>query len=167
MKKLLIIFGLITIASITCNAQTTITGKIMTKKGEPVMFANIAIKDSFDGTSSNLDGEFSFITSKNGEQIIMVSCIGYEPIEKAILLNRPTVQLEIILKPSVSEIDAVYITAGSFEASDEKRTVVMKSVDIGSTAGALGDITGAIETLLGTQTVGESSGLYVRGGSGS
>lgn len=167
MKKILILFVLITIASITCNAQTTITGKIITKKGEPVMFANIAIKGSFDGTSSNLDGEFSFITSKNGEQIIMVSCIGYQAIKKAILLNEPIVQLDIILKPSVSEIDAVYITAGAFEASEEKRAVNMKSTDIGTTAGALGNIIGAIETLPGTQTVGESNGLFVRGGSGS
>ena len=43
----------------------------------------------------------------------------------------------------------------------------MRSVDIGTTAGAMGDITGAIEKLPGTQTIGESSGLFVRGGSGS
>lgn len=167
MKKLLVVFGLLTIVSIKCNAQITVHGKLMTKKGEPVMFANIAIKGSFDGASSNLDGEFSFKTFKKGEQIIMVSCIGYEAVEKVILLNGETFQLDIILKPCVNEIDAVYITAGAFEASDEKRTVVMKSVDIGSTAGALGDISGAIETLPGTQTVGESNGLFVRGGSGN
>ena len=167
MKKLLVAFSFLTIVGITCSAQTTVNGKLMTKKGEPIMFANIAIKGSFDGTSSNVNGEYSFITSEKGEHITMVSCIGYQTIEKSVVLDNPTIQIDFILKPSINEIGTVYITAGSFEASDEKRTVVMRSVDIGSTAGALGDITGAIETLPGTQTVGESSGLFVRGGSGS
>lgn len=55
------------------------------------------------------------------------------------------------------------ITAGSYEASDERNTVVLRSRDIGMTAGATGDITKAIETLPGVQRVGESSGLFVRG----
>jgi len=167
MNKLFLIVGLFTIVGITCKTQTRVNGKLTTKNGDPVIFANIAIKGSFDGTSSNLEGEFSFITSKKGEQIIAISSIGYLPLEKVILLNGPTVLLNIILKPSVNEIETVYVTAGAFEASEDKRTVIMKSADIGSTAGALGDITGAIETLPGTQTVGESNGLFVRGGSGS
>ena len=160
-------FGLLVILEINCYAQTTVNGELMTKKGEPVMFANIAIKGSFDGTSSNAKGEYSFITSEKGEQIIMVSCIGYQTIEKLIILDKPTFKVDFIIEPAINEIGTVYITAGSFEAGDEKRTVIMRSVDIGSTAGALGDITGAIETLPGTQTVGESNGLFVRGGSGS
>ena len=64
----------------------------------------------------------------------------------------------------MNKIETVYITAGAFEASEEKRAVNMKSTDIGTTAGALGNIIGAIETLPGTQTVGESNGLFVRGG---
>ncbi|HZI68418.1 MAG TPA: hypothetical protein VFD44_01855, partial [Hanamia sp.] len=56
------------------------------------------------------------------------------------------------------------ISAGTFEASDAKRGTVLKPVDIVTTASALGDITSAIKTLPGTQQVGESEGLFVRGG---
>lgn len=167
MKKSLVVLGLLIVVGIKSYSQTTINGVLKTKKGEPVMFANIAIKGSFDGTSSNVNGEYSFITSEEDEQIISVSCIGYQTIERSVILNKSTVQIDFVLEPAINELETVYITAGSFEASDEKRTVVMRSVDIGTTAGALGDITGAIETLPGTQTVGESSGLFVRGGSGS
>src|SRR3546814_17667863 len=51
-------------------------------------------------------------------------------------------------------------------ASDEKRGAELSALDIVSTAGAGGDITGAFRTLPGTQQVGESSGLFVRGGTG-
>ncbi len=167
MHKLIVVFGLVTIVGIACCAQTTIQGTLMTPKGETVMYANIAIKGSFEGGSSNAEGAFSFVSSRKGEQIIMVSCLGYEPVEMVIFLNVTIVQLNITLEPSVSEIEPVYITAGSFEASEEKRTVIMRSTDIGTTAGALGNIIGAIETLPGTQNTGVSNGLFVRGGSGS
>ena len=97
MKKLLVAFSLLTIVGIQCYAQTTVNGKLMTKKGEPIMFANIAIKGSFDGTSSNVNGKYSFFTSEKGEQIIMVSCIGYQTIEKSVILDKPTIHIDFIL----------------------------------------------------------------------
>ena len=105
-------FGLLVIVGIKCNAQTTVIGELKTKKGVPVMFANIAIKGSFDGASSNANGEYSFVTSEKGEQIIMVSCIGYQAIEKPVIIDKPTIQIDFILEPAVNELDAVYITAG-------------------------------------------------------
>jgi hypothetical protein len=59
---------------------------------------------------------------------------------------------------------AVVITAGSFEASDKKRATVLNAIDIATTASANADITAAIKTLPGAQQVGESEGLFVRGG---
>ena len=56
------------------------------------------------------------------------------------------------------------LTAGSFEAGDKKKGTVLSSLDIVTTASANGDITSAIKTLPGTQQVGESEGLFVRGG---
>lgn len=52
-----------------------------------------------------------------------------------------------------------------FEASDRKRaSAVLDPIDIVTTASANGDITGALKTLPGAQQVGESEGLFVRGG---
>jgi hypothetical protein len=44
---------------------------------------------------------------------------------------------------------------------------VLKPLDIVTTAGAQGDIVGALKTLPGAQQVGESEGLFVRGGTGA
>jgi hypothetical protein len=72
--------------------------------------------------------------------------------------------LNIDLKEEPNELKAVVITAGTFEASDTKRTTVLNPIDIVTTASANGDVTSAIRTLPGAQQVGESEGLFVRGG---
>ena len=56
------------------------------------------------------------------------------------------------------------ISAGTFEASDRKKATVLSSLDILTTASANADVTGALKTLPGAQQVGESEGLFVRGG---
>src|SRR5215210_3307923 len=69
------------------------------------------------------------------------------------------------MKEEFDEMKAVVITAGTFEASDRKRAAaILTSLDVVTTASANGDITGALKTLPGAQQVGESEGLYVRGG---
>jgi hypothetical protein len=56
----------------------------------------------------------------------------------------------------------VVISAGSIEASDQKRaTTLLSPIDIYTTAGANGQITSALETLPGVQKIGETEGLFV------
>ncbi|HAD95982.1 MAG TPA: TonB-dependent receptor [Cryomorphaceae bacterium] len=74
------------------------------------------------------------------------------------------IKQDVQLKETISELNAVNITAGAMEASDEKRSVVIKPLDIVTTSGALGDIAGALNTLPGTATVGNDGRLFVRGG---
>ena len=76
--------------------------------------------------------------------------------------------VDIVMKEEVTELSAVVISAGTFEASDRKRAVaVLNPIDIVTTASAEGDVTGALKTLPGSQQVGESEGLFVRGGTAS
>jgi outer membrane cobalamin receptor len=147
--------------------KVEIKGKVTDIKGKPLLFASVTITGSLDGTTTNERGEFSFYTSKRGQQIIAGSYIGYESSVKEIFIEETDIEIEFILASKTTQLQEVIITAGSFEASDIKRAVVMRARDIGTTAGATGDITKAIETLPGVQIVGESSGLFVRGGSGS
>jgi len=168
MKKLIIYSALLLFYSLSVFCQKVeIKGKVIDKYGEPLLFASVAIKGSLDGTTTNEKGDFSFTTSKKGQQIIVGSYIGYESCNKEILIEQKSIVVDLVLTSAMTQMQEVTISAGSFEASDVKRAVVMRSRDIGTTAGATGDITKAIETLPGVQTVGESNGLFVRGGSGS
>ena len=143
-----------------------ISGKIKDPKGRPIPGVSITIKDSYDGGTSDSTGHFRFKTTEKGEKTISATSIGFKPFELVINLSGETLTQDIILKEEPNELKAVVVTAGTFEASDTKRTTILNPIDIVTTAGANGDITGAIKTLPGAQQVNEKEGLFVRGGSG-
>lgn len=134
--------------------------------GQPVPGANIVVKDTYDGTSSAVDGTFSFNTEEQGDQIITVTFVGYKFYQQSVSLTGNPIVLDVKLVEEINQLDAVVISAGSFTAGEEKRRTILKAVDIATTAGATADIAGALNTLPGTQKVGESGRLFVRGGDG-
>lgn len=148
-------------------AQTKISGIVTDEKGEVIPGANVSIVGAYDGASTNEEGKFQFTTQEKGALVLAVSFIGYKPYQQSITANGNPIQVTIILKESINELEAVVITAGSFNASDESRRTVFKALDIATTAGATADIAGALNTLPGTQKVGESGRLFVRGGDGT
>jgi outer membrane cobalamin receptor len=153
----------ILLASVLGNAQATISGKVVDKKNNPIPGANIFIEGTYDGATSSENGDFNFTTTSTGNQTLSVSLLTYDTLKLTIDVTHYQNQT-IVLKTSVNALDAVVITAGTFEAGDKARVSVLKPLDIVTTAGALGDIVGALQTLPGTQTVGESGRLFVRGG---
>ncbi|MBT8386598.1 MAG: carboxypeptidase-like regulatory domain-containing protein, partial [Ignavibacteria bacterium] len=145
-------------------SQTKVSGRVIDNTNQPLPGANVFIKDSYDGVSSNVDGSFSFTTEEEGEAFLVVSFVGYKTKEEGILLAGSEINIEIILEEEAKELGAVVISAGSFEASDENKAVILRPLDI-VTTGSDADIYSALETLPGTQQIGETEGLFVRGGS--
>lgn len=145
-------------------AQIKIAGFVKDEKGEAIPGANVLIEGSYDGTSTSLDGKFSFSTTETGSQKLVVTFVGYKTISSPVELKAKDVTLEIVLQEEVNMLDGVTISAGSFTAGEEKRRTILKPLDIATTAGATADIAGALNTLPGTQKVGESGRLFVRGG---
>jgi outer membrane cobalamin receptor len=72
--------------------------------------------------------------------------------------------LKIKLREDVNALNAVVINAGTFEAGEKAKVTVLKPLDIVTTASALGDVFGTLQTLPGTSTVDEDGRLFVRGG---
>ncbi|HET6227706.1 MAG TPA: TonB-dependent receptor [Bacteroidia bacterium] len=166
MKKILLLLSFILCLQ-GAIAQTKISGKITDTKKQSIPGVNIRIEDSYDGTSTDANGNYSFVASDTGEVTIVASFIGYETSSKKIHLSGQELIYNVVLKETLNELKVVTISAGTIEASDEKRTTVLKPLDIVTTASAQGDIVGALKTLPGAQQVGESEGLFVRGGTGA
>lgn len=163
MKTILVI--LFQLFIIITQAQVEITGTVATKDGVSVPGANIFIQGTYDGCTSDSLGYFHFKTSTVGSQLLITSFIGYETQAISLEIGESNVSnLQVILKENVSELDEVVINAGTFEASDKKKSVLLKPLDIALTAGANGDIFGAFGTLPGSHLVGEEGRLFVRGG---
>ena len=164
MIKLLIICIFSISISLSVNGQTLLAGKIMDKNGAAISGASVSIKDSYDGATSSVDGSFKFTTTAKGNQTITIQYIGYKTLGAPIDVTKDNISLKYVLEQDASVLDPVVIVAGSFDASDEKKAVALKPMDIVTTASASGDIYGALSTLPGTQTVGETGKLFVRGG---
>ena len=161
--KCLLFFGLLCTCLIGFG-QTKIVGKLTDTKNKPLRGASITIKNSYDGTTTDSLGNFVFLTSETGDQLLEANISGYSSYSKNIKPEGKDILLNISIKELITELKAVVITAGAFEAGDAKKTTVLTSIDIVTTASAEGDITGALKTLPGTQQVGETGGLFVRGG---
>jgi vitamin B12 transporter len=166
MRKLIILVLLVVLVA-GLNAQTVVSGMVKDSRNNPVTGATVAIRDSYDGTTTDSLGRFSFKTSEKADQVLVVSSTGYKTAEQKINLNSPVRELSFVIKEEINEMKAVVITAGSFEAGDKKRAAVLSSIDMLTTASANADVTGAVKTLPGAQQVGETEGLFVRGGTAS
>nr|WP_319509225.1 TonB-dependent receptor [uncultured Draconibacterium sp.] len=146
------------------HAQVKISGVVVSETGSPLSGVNIFIQGTYDGTTSDSLGVFSFKTDASGKQTLIASCVGFETYGQELNLTGDVSDLKIVLIEEISELDEVIINAGTFEASDKKKSVVLKPLDVALTAGANGDIFGAFGKLPGSQTVGEEGRLFVRGG---
>jgi hypothetical protein len=166
MKEFVILF-LAVLATILGNAQTRISGTVKDTRGRIIIGASIAVKDSYDGGVSDSSGRFSFKTTEKGDRVLVATNIGYKASEIPVTIGIDSVSVAFSLKEEISELKAVTVTAGSFEAGDRKKAAtVLSSLDIYTTGGANADITAVVKTLPGAQQVGEQEGLFVRGGAG-
>ncbi|HNK30592.1 MAG TPA: carboxypeptidase-like regulatory domain-containing protein, partial [Ferruginibacter sp.] len=163
MKRALLLLTLFT--GLKLGAQTRVLGKITDNRGNPVAGVSITLKNSYDGATSDSLGNFSFTSAEKGKQIIEASIVGYRSFSQEVTLGSAELVVNISMKELVTELKAVVISAGSFVASDKNKGAVLNAIDIVTTPSANGDVTSAFKTLPGTQQVGESEGLFVRGGS--
>ena len=166
MKKLILLLSLNLIIGF-CHAQTLISGIIKDNKSNSLPGVSVSIKNSYDGTSSNSTGKFSFKSFEKGEQWLVYSAIGFGLDSTKLVLDGTAIQLLLTLKEKLNELNAVVISAGTFEASDTKKGVVLNSLDVATTAGAEADVFAALQTLPGTQPAASENGLFVRGGAAS
>lgn len=161
--KIIFAFCLIFIVN-SALAQTTIQGVVRDQKGVTIPGVNIYLKGTFEGTSSEIDGSYILETDEEGTFILVFQSMGFKSQEFEVLFNGDPRILNPILKEAINEMTAVTISAGAMEASDEKRAVVLRPIDIVTVPAAMGDIIGAFQTLPGTANVGNDGRLFVRGG---
>ena len=144
------------------TAQNTISG-VVTDGREPLPGTNIFIVGSIDGCLSDSLGRFSFTTTQTGEATLKATFIGYEDytLTTDVSLMR---HLTIQMNEQATTIDEVVVTASTFSFGKGNNFKTMDALDVVLAGNSCGDIVAALQTLPGTQRVGENGKLYVRGG---
>ena len=147
-----------------CNlaAQTIVSGTVTDGK-EPLAGANVFIIGTIDGCLTDSLGRFSFTVSTTGEVTLSASFIGFEDYKLTANAARLT-NLHIQMKQRATSIDEVVVTASTFSFGKSDNFKTMDALDVVMAGNSCGDIVAALQTLPGTQMVGENGKLYVRGG---
>ncbi|WBA43702.1 TonB-dependent receptor [Hymenobacter canadensis] len=166
MKRLLLSLLLLLASGLPSLAQsaTTLSGTVRDAAGGVLPGVNVFLRGTFDGASTDSVGAFRFETRQTGAAVLVLSLLGYQPQELPVALSGQPLRLTLKMKGTPHALGSVVVTAGAFEASDEHRSAALNTRDVQTTAGALADVAGALNTLPGTTKVGEEGQLFVRGG---
>ena len=110
----------------TAIAQTRVGGIVLDGQGEPVAFANVLFKDSSEGTITNDNGRF-YMESKNTHSAILVSFVGYEPQELA-LVSRASLDMRIVLQESSEQLKEVVVYFGKTDKKNNPAIDILKKI---------------------------------------
>ena len=158
-QRLIDILFLLLVASSTMS-QTTVTGTV-TDGREPLAGANVFIIGTIDGCLTDSLGRFSFQTDRTGEVTLQVTFLGFDDYT---LTTSKLTDLMIKMHERATAIDEVVVTASTYSFGKSDNFKTMDALDVVMSGNSCGDIVAALQTLPGTQKVGESGKLYVRGG---
>ncbi len=148
------------------NTQpVVIHGKVYETKGEPAISVSLQIKNTYEGTYTDIDGSFTFHSFQRDSQVLVVYSLEYEKQEIPIVVNgQDSLYFEIeVEKGAVSIDDVMVLGIKEFKTSDRQKTNVLNNLEI-LTISTDANVLSAFQVMPGVQPVGESSGLFIRGG---
>ncbi len=110
-KILILIVALLFISEWSTAQLGSIHGRISTADG-PVEFSSVHVENSLLGTQTNHKGNYNINNLPYGEHVIVVSYVGYKPVEKHIEINsdKAKVELNIKLEEKSMLLDAIVVT---------------------------------------------------------
>lgn len=146
-------------------AQNKITGKVVDENNQPAIGANVVVKGTTQGVSTDLKGTFT-IPVKKGD-VLVFSYLGYKPQEVTIAAQT---RLDITLVPEANVMDEVVVVGyGAMKRGDLTGSVAsVSSKDVegfktGSVMEALGGQIAGVQITATDGTPGAGFDIKVRG----
>jgi iron complex outermembrane receptor protein len=111
-------------------AQSTVTGVVTDKSGEPLVGASVIVKGTNTGTSTNVDGQYSIKANKGG--VLTFSYVGYQQKSVTINSNVVNVVLEEDANNQLNEVVVVgYGTMTRKDVTSSITTVKAEDMNVG------------------------------------
>ncbi len=173
MKKLLVLFTIFTSAVAFAQSTGSVKGKLTDQEynNEPLAFANVLIKGTTKGTTSDFDGLYYFDNIEPGNYTLVFSFVGYETQEVAVTVTPgKTEEVNIVMTASAASLDEVVVTTSTKRESEtallleQKKAVEIKQ-SIGAeelTRKAVSNVEQGLTKVSGITTV-QDRGIFVRG----
>ena len=110
MQRILFLFAFICLTHFAFAVR--ITGTVTDENNNPLPFAVVFVKGTTIGTSSNADGIY-FLDVNEGVHQIAFKIIGYQQLEKQVIVVNQNLELNAQLFPSTILLKEIKITAGA------------------------------------------------------
>ena len=110
------------IFSFQLNAQ--LTGTVTDSDGEPLSFASIYIQGTTVGTTTNIEGEYSFELKKGTYQVVF-QYVGYQQKTITIVIGNQSVIKDVVLEEESFSIAEIVVTA---DAEDPAYPIIRKAI---------------------------------------
>jgi CarboxypepD_reg-like domain/TonB-dependent Receptor Plug Domain len=139
--------------------------------GQPVPFANVILRGTSLGSTTDLNGFFQINNAPVGEQTLFVSFIGYDSVEtKVAITEGGIVYKSFYLAEAAKNLETVEVSAkkeiARTTAQVSKITVTQKQIKTLPSTGGAPDIAQYLPVLAGVISSGDQGGqIYIRGGS--
>lgn len=126
-------------------SQNLVSGNIFSSSGTPAKNVNITLVGTYDGKTTDAEGNFSFETEELGERELELEGEGFA--SQILLIEIPLKEnIEIELE-EVTQLETAFFTAGTMRAVGNTNETMMSSLDVVTTADSDGDIIAAMQTL--------------------
>lgn len=123
-----LIFILLWMSPMATIAQSLLSGVVIdAESNEPLISVTVSIKETTEGTTTDLDGKYK-LSLGEGTHTIVFSYIGFTSVEKEVVVDGQTpIVLDVALSVGTLMGETVIVTEGRYEKKLEESTV---SIDV-------------------------------------
>lgn len=108
------------------QSKTLISGKVTEQEsGETVIGATVYLEGISIGTATSVDGTFSFSTDLTGNQVLIVSAVGFVTFKETIVLGEGDITKEVSLGSDLLNLDGVIVTGNA-----NPKTAIESSISV-------------------------------------
>ncbi|MEM7086213.1 MAG: DUF5686 and carboxypeptidase regulatory-like domain-containing protein [Bacteroidota bacterium] len=95
---------------ITAHLSAQIVGTVTNDKGEPLPYVNIYLENTYNGTTSNEEGNFTLDLSVAGEYTVIFQFLGYSTVKKTVTINSFPHTMDVSLTETSVSLDEVVVS---------------------------------------------------------
>lgn len=142
---------------------SAISGTVRDPGGKPLDGATVFLLETLEEVTSDAAGRFVLRTTFTGPVTVAARKVGFIPSAADLVLPRDTV-LQFTLRPQPPTLRSITVVAAGEYTLGTGTTATLSPLEVAQTPGAAANVSRAIQTLPGVQSVDEGTGLFVRGG---
>jgi TonB-linked SusC/RagA family outer membrane protein len=147
--------------SVFSYAQVRFSGKVTDDKGTPVPLANIQVRNTNSGGTTNADGVYQFIANiGDGSYTLQVTSVGFQSVERTVTVSgQSAVVTDIVLIPDVGRLDEVVVTGTTLGTTRRQLGNYVSTVNADDlNKGAAGNVLAALQGKTAGAQITQNSG---------